>query len=138
MPAPAALRDVRADAGNGHVEDGERAHPVGHGARVRKRDRSAPVVADEMKALPAIARGRDNSHRIVHQPVDMIIGGVARVRPRARRVTALIGRHRAIARGRKCRHLRAPAMHGFRKAVQQQHQPRAGLAGDQRVKGETG
>ncbi len=68
----------------------------------------------------------------------MIIGGVARVRPRARRIAPLARRDGAIARSRKCFYLRAPAMHGFRKAVQQQHQRCTGFARDERVKGETG
>ena len=66
----------------------------------------------------------------------MIIRGVARIRPRARRIAALARGHRAIARGSKRRRLCAPAMHGFGKAVQQQHQRRAGFAGGEGIEGE--
>jgi hypothetical protein len=95
-------------------------------------------VADQMKAALATAARRDDRHRVVHQPVDAIVRGVARVRPRTGRIAALARRHGAVARRRQCRHLRAPAVHRFGKAVQQQHQRRAGLAGDQRVEGEGG
>jgi hypothetical protein len=94
-------------------------------------------VADEMKAAIAIAASCHDRHRIVRQAVDMIIGGIARVRPRARRIAALTRRHRAIARARKCCHLCAPAMHGFGKAVQQQHQRRTRFAGDEGVEGQS-
>ena len=95
-------------------------------------------MADKVNAAVAITGGGDDCHRIVHQPVDMIIGAVADVRARARRITTLARRHRAITRIRQRRHLRAPAMHGFRKAVQQEHQRRPGLASGKGVEGEGG
>ena len=51
-----------------------------------------------------------------------------RIRPGARRIAALARRNGAIAHVAEGRDLRAPAMHRFRKAVQQQHQRRAGRA----------
>ena len=68
----------------------------------------------------------------------MIIGVVARIGPRARRIAALARRNRAIARTGKRIHLRPPALHRFGKTVQQQHQRRARLACDQSVESEGG
>ena len=82
-------------------QHGERGQPLRIAIGQRPGDAAAPVVADEMKAAVAVAAGRDDRHRIVHQPVDVIIRGVAGVRPRARRIAALARRHRAIARGRQ-------------------------------------
>ena len=108
--------------------------PVGQ----RPGDAAAPVVAGEMEAAVGITRGRHDRHRIFHQPIDEIIGGIVWIRPRARRVAALAWCHGAIAgRGQRF-HLRVPAMHRFRKAVQQQHQRRVWLARDNGVEGEGG
>jgi len=68
----------------------------------------------------------------------MIIRCVGGIRPRPGRITALARRDRAIARTRKRADLRAPAMHGFRETVQQQHQRRARCAGDEGVEGQAG
>jgi hypothetical protein len=116
----------------------ERAQSLRKPIRQRPRDTAAPVVADEMKAVFAIARCGDDRHRIVHQALDMIVRGIADVRPRAGRITALTRRNGAIAGGGKRFYLRAPAIHGLRKAVQQQHQRCTGFARDERVEGETG
>jgi hypothetical protein len=91
-----------------------------------------------MKAAVAIAGRRDDRHRIVHQPLDMITGGVAGIRPRARQIAALARRNGAIARGCKGRHLRAPAMHGFGEAVEEQDQWRARFADGEGVEGQGG
>ena len=119
-------------------QHGERSQPLRVAIGERPGDAAAPIVADQMKARVAVAAGRDDRHRVVHQAVDVIIGGVRDVGPRARRIAALARRHRAIARVRQRRHLRAPAMHRFRKAMQQQHQRRAGLAGGEGVEGQAG
>ena len=104
----------------------------------RPADAAAPVVPGEMKAAVAMARGRHDRHRIVHQAVDVIIRGLSRIRPRARRIAALARRDRAIAGRRQRLDLRLPAPHRFRKAVQQQHQRRIGRTRDQGVEGEGG
>ena len=95
-------------------------------------------MAGEMEARFAIACGLNDRHRIVHQPVDVIIGGVADIRPRARPSSRAGSALRAIAGLGQRFHLRAPAMHGFGKAVQQQHQRRARFAGGEGVEGEGG
>ncbi len=85
-------------------------------------DAAAPVVTGEMKARVAIsARGRDR-HRVVHQAVDQVMRKFAGIRPGAGRIAALARRDGAIAHVAQRRDLRAPAVHRFRKAVQQQHQ----------------
>ncbi len=99
-------------------------------------DAAAPVVAHEMKARLAIARGRRDRHGVVHQTVDQIVRKLARIRPRARRITALARRNGAIAHVTEAGDLRAPAMHRFRKAVQQQDQRRPRYAGGDGIEGE--
>jgi len=93
-------------------------------------------MADQMEAALAVAAGGCDRHRVVHQPLDIVIRGIARVRPRAGRIAALARRHRAIAGIGQRFQLRAPAMHGLGKAVQQQHQRRISLAGNEGVEGE--
>ena len=92
-------------------------------------DAAAPVVAGEMKTRLAIARGRHDRHRVVHQAVDQIVRKLARIRPGAGRIAALARRNGAIAHVAEAGDLRAPAVHRFRKAVQQQDQRRPGCAG---------
>ena len=116
-------------------QDGERGDALGIAVGQRPGDAAAPIMAGEMKARFAVTRGRDDRHRIVHQPVDVIARMIARIGPRAGRIAALARRHRAIAHVGQGGDLRVPAMHRFRKAVQQQHQRRAVLARDQRVEG---
>ena len=99
-------------------------------------DAAAPVVAHEMKARLAIARGRRDRHGVVHQAVDQIVRKLTRIRPGARRIAALARRNGAIAHVAESRDLRAPAMHRFRKAVQQQHQRRPGCAGGDGIEDE--
>ena len=101
-------------------------------------DAAAPVVAGEMEACVAMAASRRDRHRVVHQAIDVVMRGLARIRPRARRIAALGRRYRAIAGIPQRLDLRAPAMHGLGKAVQQQHQRRAGFAGDESIEGEVG
>ena len=48
VPAPAALAEVRTDAGNGDVDDGQAAHQLGRRHGKGEGDRSAPVVAHQM------------------------------------------------------------------------------------------
>ena len=91
-----------------------------------------------MKARLAITRCGHDRHRVVHQALDVVVGDVARIRPRARRIAALARRNGAIARRRKGGYLRAPAMHGFGEAVQEEDQWRAGIAGGEGVEGEGG
>ena len=52
--------------------------PIGE----RPADAAAPIVAGEMKSPLAMTRGCRYRHRIVHQPVDVIIRGVVGIRPR--------------------------------------------------------
>nr|WP_283813557.1 hypothetical protein [Bradyrhizobium paxllaeri] len=92
-------------------------------------DAAAPIVAGEMKTRFAIARGRRDRQRIVHQSVDQVMRKFARIGAGARRIAALARRDGAITHVAERRDLRAPAMHRFRKAMQQQHQRRAGRAG---------
>ena len=119
-------------------QHGERCDPLRKTIGQRPGNAAAPVVADQMEAAIAVAAGRNDRHRIVHQAFDMIIRGVIGVRPRAGRIAALARSHRAIAGGGEGGHLCAPAMHGFRKAVQQQHQRRPGFAADEGVERQTG
>jgi hypothetical protein len=91
-----------------------------------------------VKARLAITRCGHDRHRVVHQALDVVVGDVARIRPRARRIAALARRNGAIARRRKGGYLRAPAMHGFGEAVQEEDQWRAGIAGGEGVEGEGG
>ena len=95
-------------------------------------------MSDQMKAPVAIAAGADDRHRIVHQPLDVIIRRLVWIRPRARRITALARRDGAIASLRQRFDLRVPAMHRFRKAMQQQHQWRAWSAGREGIEGQGG
>ncbi len=99
-------------------------------------DAAAPIVAHEMKARLAIARGGCDRHGVVHQAVDQVMRKLTRIRPGARRIAALARRYGAIAHVAESRDLRAPAMHRFRKAVQQQHQRRPGRAGGDGVEDE--
>src|SRR5258705_8930733 len=89
-----------------------------------------------MKTLVAITKGCDDRPRIVHQAIDVIMRGIARIGPRACRIAALAWRDRAIAGITQRLDLRAPAMHRFGKAMQQQHQWRARRTGDEGVEGE--
>jgi hypothetical protein len=93
-------------------------------------------MADKVKTRVAIACGRDDRDRVIHQAVSQIVRKLAWIRPRAGRVTALARRNGAITHIAERRDLGAPAMHRFGKAVQQQHQRRAGLARDEGVEGE--
>jgi lysophospholipase L1-like esterase len=68
----------------------------------------------------------------------MIIRRLRGIGPRARRIAALARCERAIAFICQRRDLRVPAMHRFRKAVQQQHQRRAGLADGEDIEGQAG
>ena len=119
-------------------QHGERRQPLRESIRERPRDAAAPIMADEMEAAVAIAAGGDNRHRVVHQAVDVIVRGVAGGRARSRRIAALARRNRAIARGGEGGHLRAPAVHGFGEAVQQQDQRGVRSAGGEGVEGEAG
>src|SRR5205814_8959702 len=80
-------------------QHGERCDPLRVSIGERPGDAAAPIMAGEMKAAVGMAAGGYDRHRVVHQAVDMIIGGVADVRPRAGRVTALARGDRAITRG---------------------------------------
>ena len=53
MPAPAALREVSAVAGNHDVDDGHRHHVLGIPGAEREGDGSAPVVADAVPLIEA-------------------------------------------------------------------------------------
>ena len=117
-------------------QDRERGDPLGVAIGERPGDAAAPIMAGQMKAPVGIATGRDDRHRIVHQAVDVIARKIVRVGPRARRIAALARRDGAIAHVGQRSDLRAPAMHRFRKAVQQQHQRRSLVARGQRVEGE--
>ena len=117
-------------------ENGERRQPLMMAVGEAPGDAAAPVVADQMKTRIAIARGRHDRHRIVHQAVDQVMRKFARIRPRARRIAALARCYGAIAHVAEGGDLRAPAMHRFRKAVQQQDQRRAGRAGGDGIEGE--
>ena len=94
-------------------------------------DAAAPIMSNQVKARLAIARGRNDRHRVVHQ----VVGKLAWIRSRARRIAALAWCYGAIAHIAEACDLRAPATHRFRKAVQQQHQRRTALAGRQRIEG---
>ena len=118
--------------------DGQRREPLSVAIGKRPGDAAAPIMAHEVKALIAIARCGDDRHRIIHQPVHVIVGRIARIGPRGRRIAALARRDRAIAHVRKRRDLRPPAMEGLGKAMQQQHQRRTALARDEGVEGEIG
>ena len=119
-------------------QHGERCDPLRVSIGERPGDAAAPIMAGEMKAFVAVAQGRNDRHRVVHQAVDVIMRRVARVGPGAFRIAALTWRDGAMAHVGERAHLRTPAVHRFRKAVQQQHQRRAGLARDQRVEDEGG
>ena len=62
---------------------GERGQPLRIAVGQRPGDAAAPVVAGEMKARVAIAAAADDRHRIVHQAVDVIVGGYSRASGRA-------------------------------------------------------
>ena len=127
-----AIEGVRVRAG----ENGEGGQPFMMAVGKAPGDAAAPVVADQMKPRIAIARGRHDRHRVVHQAVDQVMREFARVGPRARRIAALARCDSAVAHVAECRDLGAPAMHRVRKAVQQQHQRRTGLAGGDGVESE--
>jgi len=78
-----------------------------------------------MKARTPITRRVHHRHGVVHQAVDQVMRKLARIGPGARRIAALARRNGAIAHVAEGCDLRAPAMHRFRKAVQQQGQWRA-------------
>jgi hypothetical protein len=65
-------------------QHGERGQPRWKPVGERPGDAAAPVVTDQMETAVAIARCGDDRHRVVHQPVDMVIRGVGGIRPRAR------------------------------------------------------
>jgi hypothetical protein len=115
-------------------ENGERGQPLVVAVGDAPGDAAAPVVANEMKARFAIARGRYDRHGVVHQAVDQIVRKLTRIRPGARRITALARRNGAIAHVAEAGDLRTPTMHRFRKAVQQQDQRRPGRAGGDGIK----
>jgi hypothetical protein len=114
-------------------QHGQRRQPLRNAIGERPGDAAAPVMADEMEAGLTIAAGGNDGHRVVHQAIDVIVRRVVRVGPCAGRIAALARRHRAIAGGGEGGHLRAPAVHGFGKAVQQQHQRSVRGAGGEGV-----
>ena len=64
----------------------------------------------------------------------MVVRRIARIRPRTRRIApALVRRDSAIAHIAEGAELHAPAIHRFRKAMQQQYQRRATFAGGEGV-----
>src|SRR5437660_12356380 len=91
-------------------ENGERSQPLVMAVCDAPRDAAAPVVANEMKARLAIARGRHDRHGVVHQAVDQIVRKLTRIRPRARRIATLARCNGAIAHVAEASELRAPAM----------------------------
>ena len=112
---------------------------AGHRAGVRRRhrrQRAEPlaVVARRRPTPPRrpsrVRRRGSGRHRArprsratsVGEEVDAV--GVHIGRTRARRVSALVGRDRAVARGRQDRELLAPLVRRLGEAVQQQHQRR--------------
>ena len=90
------------------------------------RQLAAPVVAHQVEAL--VSQRLRHGARIGDEPLGRIVFNLARTR--VWRVTALVRRHREVARGGERRQLMAPRMAGLREAVQQQHQRRARHAGD--------
>ena len=102
----------------------------------RPGDAAAPIMAGEMKPFVAVTRRRDDRDGIVHQAVDVIARMIARIGASARRIAALARCDRPKTHVAERSSLRAPALHRFGKAVQQQHERRAGLARDQGVEGE--
>ena len=116
----------------------ERRQPLREALGQRPGNAAAPVVPDEMEAAVAVAASGGDGHRVVHQAVDVIIGGVVWVGPRSGGIAALARSNRAITGGGEGGHLRAPAVHGFGEAVQQQHERRVRRAGGEGVEGEAG
>jgi hypothetical protein len=121
MPAAAALREVRADAGNRDVEQGQRTDPIGCCARHRECRRPAPVVADQMEAL------EPEPIRELEQVRGEALLGVAVGRRRAVAEAGQVGHDQAMVR-RQQRHHLAPLVPCLRPAVQQDHRI-AGAAG---------
>jgi len=117
-------------------QDGQRGKPLLEAVGKRPGDAAAPVVAGKMEAFAAVARRCDDRHRIIHQAVDVIARGIARIGARRCRVAALARGECAITHVGESDHLRAPAMHRFRKAMQQQHQRRTVISGGEHVEGQ--
>ena len=115
VPALAALRDVGADAGQGHVDDGQRPDRVGVRRGKGEGHGSAPVVPDQMPARQAERAG---------QQLPEIAGDgllvVAVERTRAVAEATQIRHDQPVTRREK-RHDVPPLVPGRRPAVQEHH-----------------
>src|SRR5205823_73516 len=121
VPAATALRDVRPDARNRHVQNGQRSHRLRRSAREHEGARPAPVVADEMESveLEALAHFRE----IAADALLVVARG-----SRAVAESWQVGGDYAIAIGEERNQL-APLMPRLRPTVQQ-HDWHAGTGGD--------
>ena len=123
VPAPAALREVSAVAGDHDVDDCHRQHGLGMRCTERVGDGSAPVVTDAVPPLQC--------EMLREQPEDVSGHGALVIAvERARRVaeTAQVGSDHPMALRQPGNHL-APLVPGLRPAVQEH---------DRRLAGETG
>src|SRR5476649_2012577 len=98
-------------------QDGERGETFGMAIRHAPRHLSAPVVTDEVEALAGGTRGIGDVDRVGDELVEEVVVEIRRVRPRARRVAALVGSDGAVACLGELRQCSAPTMPRFGKAV---------------------